>query len=333
MWKINEMVPQRHAFGQALCEMGGEYETLVVLDPDVAPSTQTHLFAQKYPERFFEAGIAEQNMTGIAAGLSTQGWIPFVSAFAVFMVHRAGDQIRNAVAHPRANVKINGSYAGLPTGRGGATHSSVEDLAVIRSLPNMTIFEPADAVETRLFARLAVEMQGPVYLRTVRCEIPVIFDETHTVEIGKAVVLRDGTDLTIISTGMMTARSLDAARMLEEKGVSVGIVHMPTIKPIDEQAVLTAAEQTGRLLTVENHSVIGGLGSAVCEVTAGRAPCSVRRVGYQDIFLESGDDEALFSRYGMDAAGIMRRAQGMLENETDNRKKGEREDEDITAVY
>jgi transketolase len=206
-----QMIAQRTAFGQTLCELGKEYENLIVMDSDVGPSTQTSLFEKQYPDRFFQVGIAEQNMAGIAAGLTTQGFIPFISTFAVFMVHRAGDQIRNSIAHTRANVKINGSYAGLPTGRAGATHSSVEDLAVIRSLPNMTIFEPADARETALFTRLAVEMDGPVYLRTVRCEVPTIFDENHKVEIGKAVPIKDGADLTLISTGMMTSRALDAA--------------------------------------------------------------------------------------------------------------------------
>lgn len=307
-----QMIAQRVAFGEALCELGEAFDNLVVLDPDVAPSTQTHMFAQKYPERFFQTGIAEQNMTGIAAGLSTQGYIPFVSAFAVFMVHRAGDQIRNSIAHPRANVKINGSYAGLPTGRGGATHSCVEDLAVMRSLPNMTIFEPADAVETKLFTRIALEMQGPVYLRTVRCEVPVLFEDTHSVEIGKAAELEIGADVTLISTGMMTARALEAARILRAEGVSAGVLHMPTIKPIDEDAIAKAARATGLIVTVENHSVIGGLGSAVCEVTAQKAPCRVARIGYQDIFLESGDDETLFGRYGMDAQGIARRAKEAL---------------------
>lgn len=307
-----EMIAQRTAFGRALCELGEEFGNLVVLDPDVGPSTQTHLFGQKFPDRFFRVGIAEQNMTGIAAGLSTQGFIPFVSAFAVFMAHRAGDQVRNSVAHPRANVKINGSYAGLPTGRAGATHSSVEDLAVIRSLPNMTVFEPADARETALFTRMAVEMDGPVYLRTVRCEVPAVFDENHRVELGKAVHLLDGGDITLISTGMMTSRALDAARDLRGRGISAGVIHMPTIKPIDERAIIDAARETGIILTVENHSVIGGLGGAVCEVTAGRAPCIVKRIGFQDIFLESGDDETLFSRYGMDARGIAARAEQMV---------------------
>ena len=297
-------MPQRTAFGLALCDIAKENERLVVLDADVSPSTQTHLFAQAHPGRFFQCGIAEQNMIGIAAGLSTQGWVPFVSAFAVFLVHRSGDQIRNAVAHPRANVKINGSYAGLPTGRAGATHSCVEDLAVMRSLPGMTIFDPADALETMLFARLAVEMDGPVYLRTVRCDVPPVFGEGHQITLGKAVPMKDGGDVTVISTGMMTARALEAVNQLEQKGIRAGLIHMPTIKPIDKEAILNAAARTGLIVTVENHSVIGGLGSAVCEVTAQEQPCRVVRCGYQDIFLESGDDEVLFGRYGLSARAI-----------------------------
>ena len=308
----NQMIAQRTAFGEALCELGAEYENLVVLDPDVGPSTKTALFAKKYPERFFQTGIAEQNMAGIAAGLSTQGLIPFMSAFAVFMVHRAGDQIRNAIAHPRANVKINGGYAGLPTG-GGATHSCVEDVAIMRALPNMTIFDPADARETALFTRMAVEMDGPVYLRTVRCEVPTIFGEDHKVTLGKAVTMKDGKDVTIISTGMMTAPALQAALLLEKQGISAGVLHMPTIKPIDEEAIAEAAEKTGKIVTVENHSIIGGLGSAVCEVVADKAPCCVARIGYQAIFLQCGDDNVLFHRYGMDAEGIATKAASLVQ--------------------
>ena len=305
-------MPQRTAFGLALCELGKENSRVAVLDADVSPSTQTHLFAKEFPQRFFQCGIAEQNMVGIAAGLSAQGWIPFVSAFAVFLVHRAGDQVRNAVAHPRANVKLNGSYAGLPTGRAGATHSCVEDIAVMRCLPNMTIFDPADALETLLFARLAAETDGPVYLRTVRCDVPPVFDENHKIALGKAVPMKDGGDVTVISTGMMTARALEAVNSLERQGIRAGLIHMPTIKPIDEDAILAAAAKTGRIVTVENHSVIGGLGSAVCEVTAKALPCRVTRCGYQDIFLESGDDELLFDRYGLSARAIEKSVQGAL---------------------
>jgi transketolase len=311
---MNELIAQRQVFGKTLVDLGKEYENLVVMDPDVAPSTQTHLFRDAYPDRFYQIGIAEQNMAGIAAGMSTLGYIPFISAFAVFMTHRAGDQIRNSIAHPRANVKINGAYGGLPTGRGGATHSAVEDIAVMRCLPNMTIFEPADPRETELFTRLAVEIEGPVYLRTVRCEVPVIFPEDHKVVLGKAVKMRRGKDISIISTGMMTPKALRAAELLEAQGVDVNLIHMPTIKPIDKEAILEAAETTKVIITVENHSIIGGLGSAVCETVAEDNPCRVYRIGFRDIFLQCGDDETLFSRYGMNVENIVQKALVVLKN-------------------
>jgi transketolase len=297
-YEIGQIVEQRVAFGEALVELAEEFPNLLVLDPDVATSSQTEKFKNKYPDRFIETGIAEQNMVGIAAGLSTVGFIPFASAFAVFLAHRSGDQVRNSVAHPMANVKLNGCYGGLPTGRAGATHSAFEDIAIMRALPNMIVLDPADATEVRLFARLALEQQGPVYLRTVRCGVPVLFGEDHRAGLGKAVWLKKGERVSIISTGMMTARTIAAAKILERSGVSPNLIHMPCLKPIDREAVIEAA-RTGRIVTVENHSVIGGLGSAVAEITSESAPCLVERIGFQDIFLESGDDEELFDRYGL----------------------------------
>ncbi len=308
------MIAQRQAFGQALADIAAEFPRMVVLDVDVGPSTQTQLFAQAQPQRFYQIGIAEQNAVGIAAGMAAAGLTPWVSAFAVFLAHRSGDQIRNSVAHPRTNVKLNGSYAGLPTGRAGATHSSVEDLAIMRSLPNMTIFEPADSFETAHFTRLATQMDGPVYLRTVRCEVPDLFAANHAPRLGQAVPLKDGGDLAILCTGMMSARALEAAETLEQQGVHASVLHLPTIKPLDKEAVVAAAQKAGRVLTVENHSVIGGLGSAVCELLARHCPCTVKRVGYQDIFLESGDDEVLFERYGLSAAAIAKTARAWLEH-------------------
>lgn len=310
--KIGERYTQREAFGRALVELAAEYPDLAVLDPDVGPSTQTHLFQKAYPERFFETGIAEQNTVGIAAGLATMGYIPFVSAFAVFLTQRSGDQIRNSIAHPKANVKLNGAYGGLPTGRAGATHSAFEDVACMRCLPDMVILEPADPVETQLCTRLALEIEGPVYLRTVRCEVPVIFESSHKVEIGKAVRLKEGKDITVISTGMMTYKALEAVKMLSSQGIDAGLIHMPCIKPLDEDAVIEAAETTRSIITVENHSVIGGLGSAVCEVVAEHGGCPVKRLGFQDLFLECGDDETLFSRYGMNVNEIAEAAKRQL---------------------
>jgi transketolase len=303
-YQIGQIVEQRTALGEALVEFGGEYNNLVVLDPDVGPSTRTQLFKNSFPGRFYEVGIAEQNMVGIAAGLSTMGYIPVVSAFAVFLAHRSGDQVRNCIAHPKANVKLNGAYGGLPTGGAGATHSCFEDLALMRVLPNMVVFEPADATEVRLCLKLALEIQGPVYLRTVRCGVPVIFDEHHSVELGKAVWLKEGRDVSVISSGMMTPRVRNAVETAEKRGVSINFIHMPCIKPIDKDAVLQAAK-TGYIITVENHSVIGGLGSAVADITAAEAPCLVKRLGFQDVFLETGDDEVLFDQYGLSEQKIL----------------------------
>jgi transketolase len=303
-----DKIAQRKAFGECLVKIAEEFPQMMVLDPDVGASTQTSLFGSKYPDRFFNTGIAEQNAVGMAAGMANCGLVPWVSTFAVFLSHRSGDQIRNSIAHPQANVKLNGSYAGLPTGRAGATHSSVEDLAIIRSLPNMIIIEPADAVETEYFTRLATAIKGPVYLRTVRCEVPTIFDETYAPEFGKAVLLKEGSDVSIITTGMMTSRVLDAWELLKQQGISAEILHIPVIKPIDRDAILETSKKTGLAITVENHSVIGGLGSAVCEIVSEASPCRVRRIGYQDIFLESGDDEVLFDRYGLSVQRIMEAA-------------------------
>ncbi|MDR1596946.1 MAG: transketolase family protein [Treponema sp.] len=323
----DSMIPQRKAFAEGLLAIADSFPGMVALDPDVGPSTQLSLFGSKYPDRFFSTGIAEQNTIGMAAGMAAEGLIPWVSAFAVFLVHRSGDQIRNSVAHPGANVKLNGTYAGLPTGRAGATHSSFEDLSIMRSLPNMTIFEPADAAETLWFTRMATEMEGPVYLRTVRCEIPGIFDENHRPAFGKAVPLKSGTDITLVASGMMTARVLAAASLLARQGISADVLHYPVIKPFDNESLAASAAKTGLVLTVENHSIIGGLGSAVCESLAETCPCQVTRLGYQDVFLESGDDEILFDHYGLTAPRIAEAAVKFLKE-----KKGGRPDKSIGLV-
>lgn len=312
-YKIGDNVAQRVAFGKTLVELGSEYKNMVVLDPDVSPSTQTHFFKNEFPDRFFQIGIAEQNMMGIAAGMSTMGLVPWVSGFAVFIVQRAGDQIRNSIAHPRANVKINGSYGGLPTGRGGATHSAFEDIAAMRCMPNMTILEAGDPQETAILTRMATEIEGPVYLRTVRCEVPTIFGADHKIEIGKAVKMNTGTDITIISSGMMTPKAKDAVAILEKRGMSINHLHMPTIKPLDVEAIAEAAETTKAIITVENHSIIGGLGSAVCEAVAETCPTKVVRLGFRDIFLECGDDEELFCQYDMNTVNIVEHAMKLVE--------------------
>ncbi len=299
-----DMIMPRLVFGETLVELGHEIPELVVLDADVGASTQTALFRDAFPNRFYQMGIAEANMVGVAAGLSTQGLIPFVSTFAIFLTKRAGDQVRNSIAYPQANVKLNGAYGGLPTGRAGATHSAIEDLAVMRAMPDMPIIVPADPVETRHATKAAMTIPGPVYLRTVRCPVPVIFGENDKFEFGRARTLDEGGDGVIISTGMMTPKAHLASANLRKKGLSVKVIHMGTVKPLDKEAVIDAAREYGHIVTVENHSVIGGLGDAVCSAVAESYPCRVTKLGFQDIFLESGENEELFTKYGMNVEDI-----------------------------
>lgn len=302
--KMGEMIAPRVAFGEALVELGRTNSDIVVFDSDVATSTQTVLFREVYPDRFYQMGIAEQNMVGVAAGMSTLGYTPWVSTFAVFIAKRALDQVRVSVAYPRLNVKLNGGYGGIPTGKAGATHQSVEDIAVMRCMPNMTVICPADACETRLAVFASTAYYGPVYLRTVRCPVPVIFDEKHQFEIGRSYVLHEGSDLTVISTGMMTPKALQVALELDKESIKVRLIHMPTIKPIDEEAIVRASRETGQIITVENHSRLGGLGGAVAEVLTEHAPCKLHRLGFPDCFGESGDDEAIFSKFGVNTECI-----------------------------
>jgi len=302
---VGDMIMPRAALGDALVEVGGRNEDVVVFDSDVCTSTQTAKFRQAYPDRFYQMGVAEQNMVGAAAGMSTLGFTPWVSTFAVFLAKRAVDQVRVSVAYPKLNVKLNGAYGGIPTGKAGATHQSVEDIAVMRCMPNMTVIVPADAYETRQAVLAATEMTGPVYLRTVRCPVPVILDEKHSFEIGRSYTLCEGTDLTIVATGMMTPKALAAARELQKDGVNVRLIHMPTIKPLDIEAIVKASRETGGILTVENHSRLGGLGGAVAETVSEHAPCKVTRLGFPDVFGESGDNEAIFSKLGINTECIV----------------------------
>lgn len=307
-----DMIAQRNAFGQALLALADKYPEMVVFDPDVCTSTQTAGFRKAFPDRFYEMGIAEANTVGAAAGMASCGYTPWVSAFAVFIAKRALDQVRVSVAYANLPVKLNASYGGLPSGRGGGTHSSVEDIAIMRAMPNMTIFCPADAVETMAMTELAMLTPGPVYLRTVRCEVPVIFENSWKPVCGKAVQLTDGQDLAICSEGMMTPTALKTAEKLSKLGIHARVLHFGTIKPFDSEAVAKAARECGRILTVENHSVIGGLGSAVCEVLAERSPCLARRAGFPDVFMECGDDDAIFAGFGMDVDGLVRQAQELI---------------------
>ncbi len=310
--KLGEMIMPRVVFGKTLERLGHENGKLVVFDADVAASTQTKYFKDAFPDRFYQMGIAEANMIGAAAGMATTGWVPFVSTFAVFLANRAIDQIRVSVAYSGLNVKLNGAYGGLPTGKAGATHTAIGDIASMRTLPGMRILVPADPVETALATEKALEIDGPVYLRTVRCPVPVIFGQSHKFEVGKAVVIHEGKDAVLISTGMMTPKALMAAENLKKEGISVKVIHMGTIKPIDEEAVIAAALEYGHIITIENHSVIGGLGGAVSEIVTAKSPCKITRLGFQDIFPESGDNEVLFSKYGMNINNIMKTVKEIL---------------------
>jgi transketolase len=310
--KRGERIAPRRAFGEALAALGRKNPDVVVLDGDVSNSTMTSLFEAAHPDRFYNVGIAEQNMFGMAAGMATLGLIPFATTFACFATRRAADQIHVSIAYPGLNVKIGAGYGGVPVGRAGATHQAFEDLAIMRAFPNMVVLDLSDAVETTKAVFAAAEHEGPVYLRCVRCEVPVIFDEDHEFRIGKAHQLRDGDDVAIVSSGMMTPKALDAAGQLLSEGIAARVLHYPTLKPFDREPLLRAANEIGRFVTIENHSVIGGLGSAVAEVLSEDRPCRVRRLGVQDRFGESGDDEAFFSKYGMNTENIVAAAMELL---------------------
>jgi transketolase len=302
----------REVFGATLSDLAEEFPNVLVLDGDLANSTRADIFAERRPDQFYEMGIAEQNLTGVAAGLATLGFIPFISTFAAFAVKRAADQVRVVVAQPSLNVKITGHYSGILTGKTGKTHQSVEDLAVMRAMPHMTVIAPADGPELRGVLRAACEHQGPMYIRLTRDPSPVIFGPDYRFTLGKAVVLREGGDVAIISTGVQTTRALEAANQLAADGVGVYLLHVPTIKPLDVDAIVAAAAATGRVVTAEDHSVIGGLGGAVAETLGERRPTLLRRVGWQDTYGESGPDDALLEKYGLTPRHIVEAARDLL---------------------
>jgi transketolase len=287
----------REVFGHILVELGKENPKVLVLDADVKTTTRTDIFAEALPKQFFQFGIAEQNMFCAAAGLATLGFIPFPTTLAVFAARRACDQVEISIAYPRLNVKIPGTYNGIPIGRQGATHASVDDLSIMRSMPNMRVVDPADNLELRQVMRAAVEYYGPVYFRVSRPEAPNVLDEGYNFQWGKSVVLRDGENLTLISTGVTTSRTVMAADILAKKGIGARVIHMPCLKPIDKEAIITASDETKTIVTVENHSIYGGLGSAVAEVLVENAPCRQKRLGFQDVFLEGASDEELFRKH------------------------------------
>lgn len=302
---MSKKVATREAYGAALVELGRRNPNVVVLDADLAKSTKTADFSKEFPQRFFDVGIAEQNMIGTAAGLAAAGKVPFASSFAVFATGRVYDQIRNSVAYPRLNVKIAATHAGITVGEDGASHQMVEDIALMRVLPNMTVIVPADAVETRAAVMAAAEMDGPFYIRLGRSGVPVLHDEkSFRFEPGRAVTLREGGDVVVIACGIMAAAALEAAEHLAGEGISVRVLDVHTIKPLDVQAVVEAAKITGAVVTAEEHSIIGGLGGAVAEALAEHHPVPVRRVGVRDTFGESGKPAELLEKYGLTPADI-----------------------------
>lgn len=306
-------IATRDSYGNALASLGREHENLVVLDADLAAATKTGIFKKEFPERHIDCGIAEANMIGIAAGLASTGKVPFCSSFAMFAAGRTFEQIRNSVGYPHLNVKIGATHAGISVGEDGATHQCNEDIALMRTIPGMTIINPSDDIEAKAAVRAAYEMEGPVYLRFGRLAVPVINDrEDYKFEIGKGVVLKEGTDLTLIATGLEVAESLAAAEKLEAEGISVEVINMHTIKPLDVDLVVRSAAKTGKVVTVEEHSIIGGLGSAVAEVIAEKQPAKLLRIGVEDRFGESGPALKLLEKYELDAAGIYKKVKAFL---------------------
>ena len=298
-------IATRESYGNALKDLAEEFPNLVVLDADLAAATKTGIFKKAYPDRHIDCGIAECNMMGIAAGLSLTGKIPFVSSFAMFAAGRAYEQVRNSIGYPHLNVKIGATHAGITVGEDGATHQCNEDLALMRTIPGMVVMCPADDVEARAAVRAALEYEGPVYIRFGRAAVPVINDKPdYKFEIGKGTVVREGKDVTIIATGICVDSALGAAEKLAADGIDAEVVSICTIKPLDEELVIASAKKTGKVVTVEEHSVIGGLGSAVCDCLSEKLPTPVKKLGMMDCFGESGSAGALVAKYGLDAEGV-----------------------------
>ncbi|MEG2305490.1 MAG: transketolase family protein [Lachnospiraceae bacterium] len=298
-------IATRESYGNALAALGAKHEDVVVLDADLAAATKTGVFKKAYPERHIDCGIAECNMMGVAAGIATTGKVPFASSFAMFAAGRAFEQIRNSIGYPKLNVKIGATHAGISVGEDGATHQCNEDIALMRTIPGMVIINPSDDVEAKAAVEAAYEHQGPVYLRFGRLPVPVINDcVEYRFELGKGVTLREGNDMTIIATGLPVSESLAAAEKLAADGIQARVINIHTIKPLDEEIIIKAAKETGKIVVVEEHSVIGGLGSAVCDVVAEKAPAKVLKIGMNDVYGESGPAAALVKKYGLDADGI-----------------------------
>lgn len=307
-----DKIATRASYGNVLKELGAEMEDLVVMDADLSGSTKTKEFAKVYPDRFFNMGIAEQNMYGYAAGLALSGKTVCASTFAMFAAGRAYEIIRNSIGYTRANVKICATHAGITVGADGASHQTFEDIALMRNIPGMTVINPSDDTSAKALLRQAIKMDGPVYVRLGRAAVPVFYGEDASLEIGKGNCIRDGKDLTIIATGIMVSKAMDAAEILAGKGIDARVIDIHTIKPLDKDIIIKAAKETGKIVTAEEHSVIGGLGSAVCEVLSEECPVKVKRVGQKDTYGESGQPDELLEKYGMTEKDIVSAAEEVL---------------------
>ena len=305
----------RKAFGNTLAEMGGVFEDIVVLDADLACSTQTKIFADKFPDRFFNCGIAEQDMIATAAGLAKEGKIPFAASFAMFATGRTYDQIRNGVCYSDLNVKIIGTHGGITVGEDGATHQALEDIALMREIPHMTVIVPADCKECEEVIKYAALHHGPMYIRISRCNVPNVFDDSYHFNLHKALVVHDGHDISLFTNGETLAECIIASQELKKEGISVRVVNVPVIKPIDKLTIINCAKETKFVVTVENHSTIGGLGSAVCEVLSGNYPSKVYRIGIHDEFGQSGKSGELMEYYGLDSKALVKRIKTMYQKE------------------
>ena len=307
-------IATREGYGEALKELGAEYPQMVVLDADLAASTKTAVFGKAFPERHIDCGIAEANMMGVAAGLSLTGLIPFVSSFAMFAAGRAFEQVRNSIGYPHLNVKIGATHAGVTVGEDGASHQCNEDIALMRAIPGMVVMCPSDYVEAKACVRAAIEYEGPVYMRFGRAAVPVINDRPdYHFEIGKGTIVREGTDVTIVATGICVDSALGAAELLAKEGISAEVVNICTIKPLDEELIVASAKKTGKVVTVEEHSVIGGLGSAVCDCLCAKLPTPVKKLGMQDVFGTSGPAAELVKKFGLDAEGVCKSVKEFLQ--------------------
>ncbi|MEE1029310.1 MAG: transketolase family protein [Agathobacter sp.] len=306
-------IATRDSYGNALVEVGREHDDLIVLDADLAGATKTCIFQKEFPERHWDCGIAEANMTGIAAGLATCGKVPFISSFAMFAAGRNFEQVRNSIGYPKLNVKIGATHAGISVGEDGATHQCLEDLALMREIPGMVVINPSDDVEAKAAVKAAYEHVGPVYLRFGRLAVPVINDnDGYKFEIGKGIVLKEGTDVSIFATGLEVSEALEAAKLLEADGINAEVINIHTIKPLDNELVVASATKTGKVVTVEEHSVIGGLGSAVAEVLCEQAPTKLLRIGVEDKFGESGPALELIKKYELDAESIYKKVKAFV---------------------